>query len=101
MFASFFLKAIRALHTIYDCQQIQFASYLLKMFKETLAEFYHEQIVTYNFHVLNEHLINDATIHGSISQHSMFSLESSLGYFKRALHGNRGISNQIIESKVN
>jgi hypothetical protein len=48
-------------------------------------------------HAVVKHLIDDAKLHGSISQHSMFSAEGSLGIFKKAIKGNRGVGTQFIK----
>ena len=71
--------------------------------KKILAEFvfqfpklYGESSIVFNIHTLR-HLIQDVKRHGSLSQHSMFSLESSLVYFKNKLHGTKSLSSQLIK----
>ena len=73
---------------------------LMSIFEKDLNNYYDEEILTQNMHILLNHFIEDAQNHESHSQHSMFSFESSLGYFKRSLHGNRGLHSQFISGKI-
>ncbi len=61
---------------------------------------YGKQQLTYNLHNLVFHMCDDVERHGSSSLHAMWSLESSLGELTRSVKGNRGVSNQILSSKL-
>jgi hypothetical protein len=80
-------------------KDIECSSILIDTFKKKLIDYYGEKVLTQNIHILLNHLVDDAKKHGSHSQHSMFSFESSLGYYKRALNGNRGLQSQFISGK--
>ncbi len=57
---------------------------------------YGEEHQTYTFHAVVNHLTDDEAMHGSLSKHSMFSLESTLSIFRNYIKGNRGVPSQLI-----
>lgn len=67
------------------------------MFSKWFLVYYGEENRTYTFHCISKHLVDDVKLHGSLISHSMFSAESSLGYFRRCLNGTRGLNNQYIK----
>ena len=71
----------------------------MKLFMNQYVSLYGEEHQTYTFHAVVNHLVDDAALHGSLSQHSMFSLESTLGTFKNYIKGNRGVPSQFIKGK--
>jgi hypothetical protein len=91
------INAVRMLHYMErGDDDIKDSILLMDLFKQDLKEYYGENTLTQNMHILLNHFIHDARKHGSHSQHSMFSFESSLGYYKRSLHGNRGLHSQFM-----
>jgi hypothetical protein len=91
------INAIRLLHYMKRGEDdIRNATVFMNLFKKDLIGYYGENILTQNMHILLDHFISDAKKHGSHSQHSMFSFESCLGYYKRAIHGNRGLHSQFM-----
>ena len=92
--------AIRILHFVTDKTQIKTAQKLLNCFAESYYQLYGgDTCLTFTFHCVVKHLVDDVIKHGSLCGHSMFSLENSLGFFKKTLNGTRGFSNQFIKSK--
>jgi hypothetical protein len=88
------------LHYIQDISNIEKAEKLLKEFSISYIKLYGEGNLTYTFHCLTKHLIDDVTKHGSLAMHSMFSFEGELGHSKESLNGTRGLANQYIKSKL-
>lgn len=70
------------------------------MFSKWYIEYYGKDNLTFTFHCVSKHLIQDVKQHGSLLGHSMFSVESSLGYFKASLNGTRGFDSQYLKSKI-
>ena len=64
-----------------------------------MPKLYGQENLVFNVHTLL-HLIQDVKRHGSLSQHSMFALESSLGYFKKKIHGTTSLSSQFIKGII-
>ena len=93
------VNGIRFLHTVEKPMNVKLAKNLINSFCISLPNLYGEDCLTYTLHLVRHHLVDDAIRHGSLSFHSMFSAEGCLGYFKRAIKGNRGISKQFIKSK--
>ena len=79
--------------------EIPSAKLLLDFFSESYVRLYGLSSSIFTFHIISKHLIEDVVRHGSLSSHSMFSLEGCLGYFRSSLNGTRGFSNQFIRSK--
>ena len=79
---------------------IEQARILLSCFSSSYITLYGEKHLSFTFHCLSKHLVDDVLHHGSLSSHSMFSLESTLGFLSRAVHGTRGFSNQYSKSKL-
>jgi hypothetical protein len=93
------ITAVRMLHVVKRGKKdIKSATKLIDLFKKHLIEYYGNKVLTHNMHIFISHFVDDTIKHGSQSQHSMFSFESSLGYFKRTLNGNRGLHSQFITS---
>jgi hypothetical protein len=61
------------------------------------VQLYGEQFQTYTLHLVCNHLADDAKLHGSLAHHSMFSIESAMGAFRKHIQGNRGESEQFIK----
>lgn len=57
-------------------------------------------VLTYTFHCLTKHLVSDCAEHGSLVGHFMFSLEGTLGHYRKHLNGTRGLSKQYIKSNL-
>ena len=87
------VNGISMLHTIKKPMNVKLSKNLIDSFCISLPNLYGQDCLTYTLH-----LVDDAMKHGSLSFHSMFSAEGCLGYFKRAIKGNRGISKQFIKS---
>jgi hypothetical protein len=87
------------LHTIQSDEDIKNGKELIKLFMNQYVSLYGEEHQTYTFHAVVNHLADDAALHGSLSQHSMFSLESTLGIFKNYIKGNKGVPSQFINGK--
>ena len=88
------------MHTLKSKQNVEIAKYLLKKFSYSYVDLYGEENQTYTFHALVYHLADSALNHGSLSEHSMFPLEGTLGLFKEYIKGNRGIGVQFIAGEV-
>ena len=56
---------------------------------------------SYTLHAIAKHLLDDVILHGSLSQHSMFSSEGALGIFKKSIKGKRGVGTQFIKGCKN
>jgi hypothetical protein len=72
------------------------AKRLLKEFEESNIVLYCKEYQTYTLHLVCNHLADDAKVHVSLAHHSMFSIESAMGYFRRQIKGNRGESEQFM-----
>jgi hypothetical protein len=77
------------------------AKRLLKDFEESFVILYGKKYQTYTLHLVCNHLADDAKVHGSLAHHSMFSIESAMGYFRRQIKGNRGESEQFMRGNFN
>ena len=88
------------LHKIKKGSDIGEAKQFFAEFGKVLPKLYGKSCQTFTLHTLVKHLHQDAERHGSMTEHSMFSLESSLGHFTKFLKGYRGISLQFIESNL-
>ena len=86
------------MHQVKDRSDIQKAKVLIETFGKCFIKYYGDQNLTFTFHLVTKHLINDVLLHGSLSFHSMFSAESSLGYFRRKINGTRGLDTQYLIS---
>jgi hypothetical protein len=64
----------------------------------TSIKHFGKEIETFTFHLTTKHLVEDVMHHGSLIGHSMFSLEGSLGFFNKTLHGNINLSEQYVKS---
>ena len=84
------------MHTVKNDENLKIAEKLLAEFVFQFPKLYGESSMVFNIHTLR-HLIQDVKRHGSLSQHSMFSVEGSLGYFKNKLHGTRNLSSQLVK----
>ena len=73
---------------------IEHARGLLHCWPRTYIELYGEKHLTFTFHLVSKHLVDDVIHHGSLTSHSMFSFESTLGFISKAVHGTRGFSQQ-------
>ena len=51
-------------------------------------------------HLITKHLIDDFILHGSLISHSMFSLESLLGFLSKLVNGPRGLSKQYAKRSI-
>ena len=87
------------MHTLTDLQNLKIADKLLTEFVNQIPKLYGETTLVFNVHTLR-HLIQDVKRHGSLSQHSMFALEGSSGYFKKKIHGTTSLSSQFIKGKL-
>ena len=74
------------------------AQSLLYFFGINFQTLYGEHSLSFNLHTLVFHWTEDVVRHGSSSLHTMFNLESTLGYVTKKIKGNQGVSNQIITS---
>ena len=90
--------AIKLLHDATELN-IEHAKGLLHCWSSTYISLYGEKHLTLTFHLISKHLIDDVILHGSLSSHSMFSLESLLGFLSKSVHGTRGFSQQYSKSK--
>ena len=52
------------------------------------------------FYLITKHLIDDFILHGSLISHSMFSLESLLGFLSKLVNGPRGLSKQYAKRSI-
>ena len=88
------------MYFVKDTGIFDYCETLLKFFTESsILIFGEDQAQTFTFHLLTKHLINDVKKHGSLLGHSLFSLESTAGYFKNTLNGTVNLSEQYIQSK--
>ena len=88
------------MYFVKDTGIFDYCETLLKFFTESsILIFGEDQVQTFTFHLLTKHLINDVKKHGSLLGHSLFSLESTAGYFKNTLNGTVNLSEQYIQSK--
>lgn len=87
--------AVRLLHVSSSAQALSQASKLMRYFELNYAGTFGADLQTYTFHCLTKHLIRDTELHGCLSSHSIFSLEGSLGYYRRSLHGTNGFCHQF------
>lgn len=76
------------------------AEKLLAIFSHSFIKFYGSRNLTFTFHCLSKHLVQDVEKHGSLIGHSMFSLEGYLGYYRKSLNGTRGLDSQFIKSNI-
>jgi len=67
---------------------------LLHCWSRNYIELFGENHLTFTFHLVSKHLVDDVIHHGLLTSHSMFSLESTLGFLSKAAHGTRGFSQQ-------
>lgn len=74
------------------------AEKLLSIFSKWYIKYYGDENLTYTFHCISKHLIEDVKRHGSLCGHSMFSVESCLGYYRKSLNGTRGLDSQFMKS---
>ena len=94
------LQAIRILHRFEDEEQLVKARRLVACFSESFCRLYDgNKNLTFTFHCVTQHLVDNASKHGSLVGHSMFSTEGAFGFLIRSLNGTRGFSKQIISSK--
>jgi hypothetical protein len=94
-----FFKAIKLLHNATPLN-IEHARGLLHCWSRTYIELYGEKHLSFTFHLISKHLVDDVINHGSLISHSMFSLESVLGYLGKAIHGTRGFSKQYAKGTI-
>ena len=87
-------------HQLKKPSDIDNAETLIDTFGKCFIKYYGDQNLTFTFHCVTKHLITDVKLHGSLSCHSMFSAESSLGYFRKKLNGTRGLDNQYLKCKI-
>ncbi|CAF1044042.1 unnamed protein product, partial [Brachionus calyciflorus] len=92
--------AVKMLHQLRDRVDLRKAEDLIKVFSKWFITYYGEDNLTFTFHCISKHLVDDVKLHGSLISHSMFSAESSLGYFRRSLNGTRGLSAQYIRHSI-
>ena len=90
--------ALRLLHTLKNKNDIKIAKKFLKLFGLEYAYLYGFEYQTFTLHIIAEHLADDARLHGSLREHSMFHFEGSLGHHRNNLNGTRGVSNQYAKS---
>ncbi len=95
------LKAIRILHTLEKKSDLSTAEKLIKCFSDSYPKLYGISNLTYTFHCVSKHLVDDVRKHGSLCCHSMFSAESCLGFVNSAMHGTRGFAHQYIKCNKN
>ena len=91
---------MKLLHQVKNNSDIDKAKILIEAFGKSFIKYYGDQNLTFTFHVFMKHLIRDVLLHGSLSFHSMFSVESSLGYFRRKINGTRGLNTQYLISNL-
>jgi hypothetical protein len=91
------LLAIKLLYKTTQ-EKIELAQVLLEKFCESYPRLYGQNNLTYNYHVISNHLIDDVKSHGSLIGHSMNSFESLFGFLLNSVHGTRGIGNQYVTS---
>lgn len=75
------------------------AGKLLKVFSKWYIKYYGQNNLTYTLHCLTKHLVDDVKLHGSLIGHSMFSVESCLGFYRNSLNGTRGLDSQFLKSQ--
>ena len=91
---------MRELYIVKDTGIFDYCEALLKFFlKSSLKIFGEDKIHTFTFHLLTQRLIDDVKKHGSLIDDSLFSLESTAGYFNNTLNGTVNLSEQYIQSK--
>jgi hypothetical protein len=88
------------LHNIENLENIEKARALLNFFSSKSSSEFGRDILTFTFHHLVKHLIDDCIDHGSMRGHSMFSVESIFGTLGKKLNGTRGFSNQFIRGSI-
>ncbi len=87
------------MHTIHNLDDIEKAGKMLKMFEKGYETIYGYEHLTFTIHAIGSHLADDAKKYGSLSQHSMFSIEGVLGIFKNYIQGSRGAPEQFTKGK--
>jgi len=88
---------MRELYIVKDKGLFDYCEALLKFFsKSSLKIFGEDKIHTFTFHLLTQRLIDDVKEHGSLIGVSLFSLESTNGYFNNTLNGTVNLSEQYI-----
>jgi hypothetical protein len=90
---------MRLLYIVKDTGIFDYCESLLKLFSKSSLRVFGEEFQTFTFHLLTKHLIDDVKKHGSLLGHSLFSLESTAGYYKNTLNGTVNLSEQYIQSK--
>ena len=87
------------LHRVENEQDICNARQLIDCFANSFCRLYDgSNRLTFTFHCIAHHLVDDVVRHGSLVGHSMFSIEGAFGVLIRSLNGTRGLTKQIIES---
>ena len=84
------------MHTIKSYNDIDAAELMINEFVFSTPYLYGNDTLTFNLHRLR-HLTQDVRNYGSLSFHSLFAPESFLGYFKRKIHGTRGLNTQYVK----
>ena len=84
------------MHSIKSEKDISAAEIMINEFVLSTSTLYGDDTLTFNLHRLR-HLTQDVKNHGSLSYHSLFAPESFLGYFKRKIHGTRGLNTQYVK----
>ena len=93
--------AIRLLHRVEEENDINLARKLIDCFSDSFCHLYDgNSRLTYTFHSVAHHLVDDVIKHGSLVGHSMFSIEGTFGLLIRSLNGTRGLTKQMIESTI-
>ena len=87
------------MHSIKSDKDISTAELMINEFVSSTPLLYGNDTLTFNLHRLR-HLVQDVKNHGSLSFHSLFAPESFLGYFKRKIHGTRGLNTQYVKGKM-
>ncbi len=87
---------------MYDFREknsIEHAQQLIEYFSSTYHKLFGKAVKTYTYHCVSKHLVDDCVKHGSLMNHTMFSLESVLGHFESSLNENKGLHSQFVKSK--
>lgn len=86
------------LHKVERREHIETAAKLLSIFVSDYVTLYGKESQSFTFHLISKHMIEDVKKHGSLIGHSMFSIESTMGFLKAKLHGTRGLTEKYLKS---
>ena len=87
------------MHSIEDNNLLGHAKILINYFSNGYKRIYGDDSQTFTFHIIAKHLVDDAALHGSLKEHSMFHFEGALGHYNNTINGVRGICEQYSNGK--